>query len=218
MTTDNIAEVFSRTNDQAKIHDLEQFTLWTDTPGRPGFRSRLVFGERNSAPRITAFFNLEKPLVVPMGMDATTFYRFLKFWEDQVKNAQPGERYEIDNNQNDPSVDRESVKNRDEIPKVVKSTIVLSKDSNGICFIGVTHGENKLAWRILPSSWHHFRKPNGESFSEKESSELQALAMIEGLRLAMARWIARIRRPWEPKANYQKPAAATDLGSDDILF
>lgn len=213
-------EVFSRPNNEAKIHDLEQFTLWTDTPGREGWRSRLVFGERNSAPRITAFFNFEKVLVIPMGMDAATFYRFLDHWEEQIKTGNPGDRFEIDNYQVDPSVDREGKKNVDDLPKTLKSTIVLSKDQNGICFIGVTAGEHKLAWRILPSGWHHFRKPNGESFTDKEASERQALAMTEGLRRAMARWISRIRRPWEPNPNKGKPAPTANsmtFGDEDLF-
>ena len=137
MSEENNPEVFSRPNASAKIHDLEQYTLWTDTPGRPNYRARMTFGERNGAPRITVFTNLEDgPAVIVAGFEPRIFEQFLNEFEEGLRADKPF-TIKIENMAADPNARPEKGTPRDAIPKVLKNTLVFGRNSDGIAFIGV---------------------------------------------------------------------------------
>lgn len=206
----NPAEVFSRQNDQAKIHDLEQFTLWTSTPDRPGFRSRMTFGERNGAPRITVFPNTEEgPKVLFVGMAPTVFLEFLRRFEEIVKGPN-GKKDKIENLDKDPNAERTA--DFDSVAKIVRNVLWFGKSEDGVCWIAVQQANTpNIRFTLLPSAWHHFHKPDGTRITPEEGSAGYTLSLIEGLRMAMAPYIARIRPPYDKdaaKANAPKPALA----------
>lgn len=216
----NESEVFSRPNMEAKIHDLEQYTLWTDTPNRPGYRSRMAFGERNGAPRITVFTNAEEgPGVVVAGFAPQVFELFLNEFRDVITGA-PGGEGSIDNMQPDPTVTIDKKTNRDAMPKVVKNTLVFGKNQDGVIFIGIKQKDvNNIAFKILPSSWHVFRDKNGNPPTQEEMSKRSALALIESLRRALDRWTSRLKPAWVPDASKRKGGAAPSFDStSDISF
>lgn len=212
----NANEVFSRPNTEAKIHDLEQFTLWTDTPNRPGYRSRLTFGERNGAPRITVFTNFQDgPPVVAMGFHPFVFEEFLNSFEQLVKNPNADKPLSIDNLVPDPGVKIEKNTNRDEVKKVVKNTLVYGKTAEGICFIGVQQpGMPNIAFKLLPSAWHHFKKADGTVITPSEMSCRWTLSVIGSIRRAMDRWTSRIKPAWVPKE--KKQDTATEAPGFDV--
>lgn len=210
MSDPNVAEIFSRPNQEARIHDLEQYTLWTDTPNRPGFRSRMSFGERNGAPRITVFTNAEEgPAVLVAGFAPVIFELFLNSFKEVIEG--PPSRREIENLQPDPTVKIEKGMNRDNVAKVVKNTLAFGKTEDGIVWIGIQQkGAPNIAFKILPSHWHVFKKADGSAVTPGEMSVRAALATIESLRRAMDRWTSRIKPAWQPDPNKKKGFNTTD--------
>lgn len=222
----NQSEVFSRPNSDAKIHDLEQYTLYTDTPGRKNYRARLVIGERNGAPRITVWTNLEEgPSIIAMGLHPAVFEEFLnQFKEIALKDGVCSRK--IENLIPDPTVKLEKGESRENVQKVVKNSLWFGKDDNGVCWIGVEQKDvPKLAFRILPSAWHNFYHSDGRQVTATEMSSRYTLSLIESVRRAMDRWTARLRPAWEPDPSKSKKKATEAMNSavstnldDDFKF
>ena len=221
----NEAEVFSRPNDQAKIHDLEQFTLWTNTPDRPNYRSRMTFGERNGAARITVFPNLEngtKPLYV--GMSPMIWMEFLRRFENIVKGPNGG-KDRIENLDREPNAERTA--DPDSVRKVVRNSLWFGKDDEGVCWIAIEQvNVPNIRFKILSSVWHNFFKQDGTKLTPQECSAAQTMALIESLKMAMAPYIARLRPPYEkPAPGASKARAsgdptklATTTFDDDVMY
>lgn len=196
---ENPGEVFSRPAAEARIHDFEHFTLWTETPDRPQFRSRMVFGERNGAFRITVFTNFEstpKPLYV--GMSPTVFDEFMRRFENVVAGP-AGKKDKIENLDRSPNAER--TPNPDDVAKIVRNTLHFGKDNDGVCWIGIEQPNVKnIRFKILSSTWHHFFKEDGSRITPEEGSSAEAASVIRGLRVAMAPYIARLRPPFDKNA------------------
>lgn len=207
---DNAAEVFSRPNVSARIHDFEQFTLWTNTPDRPGFRSRMAFGERNGAARISVFPNYESgPKVLFVGMHPMIFMEFLARWTKIAKGPN-GKTDKIVNMDREPNAERTA--DADKVNKIVRNTLWIGKDDEGVCWIAIEQPNIKnIRFKILSSVWHHFYKEDGSQVTPAEGSAAQTVALIESLRMAMAPYIARLRPAFDKNA--AKPKAAG--GGDD---
>lgn len=208
-------EVFSRSNQDARIHDLEQYTLWTDTPNRPGYRARMSFGERNGAPRISVFTNsTEGPAVLSVGMHPMIFEQFLNEFKELVTSSPRPSKREIENMAIAPNVTLDKNTNRDNAPKVMKNTLVFGKTEEGICWLGIQQqGAPNIAFKISPSVWHHFKRSDGSQVSQGELSCRLTLALIESLRRAMDRWTSRIKLPFVPKERRKDDFQGTDVTS-----
>lgn len=223
------AEVFSRPNKEAKFHDLEQYTLFTETPDRPGWRSRMNFGERNGAPRITVMTGLEEgPGVVAVGFSPAVFEEFLNQFTEITK-APPGTALKIDNMTIDPTVTIDKNTNLDNVAKVVKNSLFFGKDQDGVCWIGIEQkGVKNIRFKILPSAWHRFYHQDGTPVSPEEMSARFTRSLISSLRRAMDRWTSRIRPAWEPdpsrgKGNYKPKDQSINMGTsadfgEDITY
>ena len=222
----NETEVFSRPNADARIHDFEQFLLWADTPDRPGYRARMTFGERNGAARISVFPNNESgPKVLFVGMAPTIFLEFLSRFATVVRGPN-GKRDHIDNLDREPNAERTA--DIDKVKKVVRNTLWFGKDEEGVCWIAIDQPNvPRVVFRIFSSAWHHFYKEDGSRVTPAEGSAAQALALIEGLRIAMSPYIARLRPPFDknaPKADISKksyaggPAALSSFPMEDIQY
>lgn len=219
----NDAEVFSRPQQEARIHDFEHFTLWADTPDRPGFRARMSFGERNGAPRITVFPNLEEgPKVLYVGMDPMVFDEFLNRFEKIVR-GEPGKNDKIENLDRPPSSEPGS----EPLPRVVRNTLWFGKNQDGVIWIGIEQANSKnIKFKILPSAWHRFYKEDGTQVTQEEGSVAQALSLSRCLREAVSRFTSRLR-PYVERNNTQggkKPSApktdSTTMASlgDDLPY
>ena len=209
----NPGEVFSRPNESARIHDLEHFTLWTNTPNRPGYRSRLSFGERNGAPRITFFPNVENaPVAIGIGMPPNEFEFFLQKWEMVVKGAN-GVADKIENMGAGANSERgKGVKKED---LTVKNITHFGKSQDGLCWIAVEQpGVEKVRFTISPSIWHRFYNAEGVQMTEAECSARYTLGMISNLRTALAPYIARLRPLSEKAAARSNGAGGTAQTGD----
>ena len=185
-------EVFSRPNTEAKIHDLEQFTLWTDPVEKGGKRPRLVFGERNGAPRITVYPGQEAVKVVWIGFGPVEFEMFLSAFE-RIASGENGKESFIDNLDRDPNSDK-----RDPNPanKVVRNRMQFGKDANGICWIAFQQKNLKpVRFTIVPNGWHNFYHEGGAKLTESEASTLYTRGLINILRRVYGHWATRIRQP-----------------------
>lgn len=222
----NEAEVFSRPNKTAVIHDFEQFTLWTDTPDRPSYRARMTFGERNGAARISVFPNFESgPKVLYVGMSPTIFLEFLARFK-AVIDGPAGGRDKIDNLDRDPTAER--TEDIDKVRKVVRNTLFFGKSDSGICWISIDQPNvPRVVFKITSSVWHHFYKPDGSVVTPEEGSAAQATALVEALRIAMSPYIARIRAPFEKQPGKQdfagkkggsSPTTLSTFPDDDINY
>lgn len=205
----NESEVFSRPNDQAKIHDFEQFTLWTNTPNRPGFRSRMTFGERNGAARISVFPNSESGIkVLFVGMHPMIWMEFLRRFEAIAKGP-AGSKDKIENLDRDPNTERTA--DADAVKKIVRNVLWFGKDEEGVCWIAVEQvNVPNIRFKILSSVWHNFFKPDGTRITPEEGSAAQTVALIESLRQAMGSFIGRIRKPYEKQATDRKAPKTAD--------
>lgn len=222
MDDSNVAEVFSRPNTSARIHDFENFTLWADTPDRPGYRARLAFGERNGSPRISVFTNIEGAPVVWIGFDPLTFNVFLKKFE-AIVNGENGGADKIDNMGAPPGAERgKAVKEHD---LVVRNVLHFGKSQEGVCWVAVEQtGVKNIRFMILPTMWHHFYGTDGQPMTPKTASVAFAQSLIECLRSAMAKFTSRIR-PMSEKAAARAAEGGAPIGSgsvttfgDDVTF
>ena len=196
MSDSNSAEVFSRLNTAAVIYDLENFTLWTPSPNRPGFNSRLSFGERNGNPRLTLFPGVEgAPVAVAVGMRAEVFYDFLNQFEEIVKGPN-GQASKIDNMAPIPGLDRKRDPKPEEL--TVKNITHFGKSQEGICWLCIEQTDvPNIRFKLLPTVWHRFYDNQGNQLTQESASRRYSLSLIECLRRAMARPISRLRPPSE---------------------
>jgi len=214
MANTNLAEVFARPNTDAKIHDLEQFTLWTETPDKPGFRSRMTFGERNGAPRITVFTNQEPIKVVYVGMTPMVFEIFLEQLE-KIARGEPGKALHIVNKDRAPGSDPKS----DNPEMIVRNKLWYGKDNDGIVWLAVEQNNVKnTRFQLLPSPWHSFVKEGGVPLTAAEGSQLYTLALINAMRRAYTNWYGRIRPAYEKPDTKQKgkPNVATETAEPSM--
>ena len=214
MANTNLAEVFARPNTDAKIHDLEQFTLWTETPDKPGFRSRMTFGERNGAPRITVFTNQEPIKVVYVGMTPMVFEIFLEQLE-KIARGEPGKTLHIVNKDRAPGSDPKS----DNPEMIVRNKLWYGKYNDGIVWLAIEQNNVKTTrFQLLPSPWHSFVKEGGVPLTAAEGSQLYTLALINAMRRAYTNWYGRIRPAYEkPDAKQKgKPNVATETAEPSM--
>ncbi len=214
MANTNLAEVFARPNTDAKIHDLEQFTLWTETPDKPGFRSRMAFGERNGAPRITVFTNQDTVKVVYVGMTPMVFEIFLEQLE-KIARGEPGKALHIVNHDRAPGSDPKS----DNPEMIVRNKLWYGKDNDGIVWLAIEQNNVKnTRFQLLPSPWHSFVKEGGVPLTAAEGSQLYTLALINAMRRAYTNWYGRIRPAYEKPDNKQKgkPNVATETAEPSM--
>lgn len=186
------SEVFSRPNDEARIFDFEQFTLWANTPERPGRRARMVFGERNGAPRISVYPNTEEgPKALSVGMSPVIWYDFLARFSSIAK-GEPGKSIKIENMGRGKSEDGQEAK----APPVLKNTLWFGKDEKGVCWLAIEQKDAvRIRFPILASYWHNFYKQDGTKLTPEECSVSQTLALIEALKAATSNFVGRLRRP-----------------------
>lgn len=228
-TNNNPAEVFSRPNQEAKIHDFEHYSLWTNVKNRPGFRARMSFGERNGAFRVSVFTGAEEgPKVIYVGMSPTVFKLFVQKFKAVIK-GEPGTKDKVDNMDRDPSTTPEESKSGN-IAKVLRNTLHFGKDADGVVWIGIEQANvDKITFKILSSAWHHFYKADGSKITPEEGSSAEALALIECLDISMNNFIGRIRPPFEKtagkgrgeKSDFSKSAGGSlnSFGADeDVSF
>jgi hypothetical protein len=219
---ENPAEVFSRPNQEARIHDLEQFTLWAETPDRPGFRARMVFGERNGAPRITVFTNFEeRPNILYVGMSPQIFWMFLNAFEEML--SQPGKQKQaIENMDNSPNADKKAG-----MPDIVRNRLMFGKSEEGVCWLSVQQeGVKNIYFKLLPSAYHHFIKPDGTRLTADEASVAYTKSFIATLRIAVGPYISRIKHAFEKGVMTKKADKAeggpgtsfSTFNSDDLDY
>lgn len=225
----NESELFARPNDEARIHDLEQYTLWQPTPGRPRYRSRMTFGERNGAARVTVFPNFEDgPKVLFCGIHPDHFYWFLSQVE-VVARGPNDRRCKIDNyGKVDPAGKIEDATNR-----TVRNSLWFGKDAEGICWFGIEQKEVKnIRFTIEVGDWHalYITPQDGSTLRQMTAAEAsvgRALGMVQGLRAAMNKFATRLRPPYE-KPNKQQdsvkprtetePSTLSTFGSEDVPY
>lgn len=221
MTTDN--EVFARPNNEAKIYDLQQFTLYTAPVEGSTRRPMMKFGERNGAPRITVIPNAGKPpTVISAGFFPDIFESFLTEFEKIAKEGAPGVSAALDNLQKDPTFEGKT-KNFDDVPKVVKNTLYFGKDEEGVCWLSLSQpNSEKIVFRILPSSWHVFRFSDGREMTKARASELATVSFIVSLRRSLSRFTGRLAVPFIPDPAKSKAGeggkTSEDFGGGSMSF
>lgn len=209
-TADNPGEIFSRPQTEARIYDLEQFGLWTDTPGRQGWRARMVFGERNGAPRISVFTGLEAgPKVLYVGIAPEDFWMFLTLFEE-IARGENGQTNYVDNMDFPPGQRPEKGQDMPADKMVVRNRLVFGKNQEGICWLGVEQ-ENvpNIRFPIRIGNWHRFYR-HGQRLTPGEASVMRTISMIAGLKLAYQNYIGRLR----PYVDYRK--SKKDIGTTDM--
>ena len=215
---DNTGELFARPNDAARIFDFEQFTLWADTPGRQGYRSRMTFGERNGAARITVFPNTEQNApILWVGMAPTIFVEFLDRFEAIVR-GEPGKSDKIANMGVGPNAPKGKAPKDEDF--IVRNILHFGKSQEGVCWLALEQQPTpNIRFTIMPSAWHTFFRANGEAITPKDASVGQAIALIKILRGIYMPFFGRFRPPTERQAgNRTKEAAPASDGASMTTF
>lgn len=219
----NEAEVFSRPNSDARIHDFEQFTLWTDTPGRPNFRSRMAFGERNGAFRLTVFTNFEEGAkIVFVGMAPEVFYEFIERFRAIARGPNDKKDHIANLGKTDPALPLNPAN------VSVRNTLWFGKDAEGICWIGIEQpGVKNIRFTILCNEWHYFYHEDGRQMTPQEASVGRTVSILGALRDAMSKFIGRIRPAYDKDAAKKKAgktagangiASTSNFTEEDILY
>lgn len=223
----NPCEIFARTNKEARRHDFVQYQLYADTPNKPGFRSRLIFGERNGAPQISVMTNMDKgPKMVSAGFAPAIWETFVQAFAEIIQ-GQNGISNKITNLIGDPSVVLDEKAIRDNMPKVPKNTLHFGKNQEGICWLGfewLIDGEvARIVFKFTSPAWHVFYGGDGLQQPEAEFSKRYARGFMMSLNRALDRFTCRINEPWipDPTKSKKKPAPTNqtmDFSADSSLF
>lgn len=164
-----------------KIQDLNKYAMFTDAPGNPGKRSRLVWGIRDGNPRISVFTNVDSDTVkAPLyaGMNPETFFIFLNNFEKVIGGSAMDQKLKIDCLGNRRDKDGNMTQE-----KYLVSELYYGKDANGICWIALnSEGRPRVKFEFRVSDFHKLYHSNGDQMSEAECSCLQAMATIRALR------------------------------------
>lgn len=212
--TDN--ETFARPNNEAKIYDFQQFTLYAAPLEGSTRRPMLKFGERNGAPRITVIPNTGKPpSIISAGFFPDIFEAFLSEFEKIAEVGKPGTSVAIDNLQKDPTFEGK-VANYDDVPKIVKNTLYFGKDEEGVCWLALGQKDaEKIVFRILPSSWHVFRFSDGREMTKAIASMMSTVSLITSLRRSISKFTGRLAVPYTPDPSKVKVNGASGKSSDE---
>lgn len=216
MAQDN--EVFARPNSEAKIYDFQQYTLYTTPVEGSQKRPMMKFGERNGAPRITVITNSGKdPKAISAGFSPDVFEIFLSEFESIAKEGAPGLSAALDNFQKDPTFEGR-VSNFDDVPKIVKNTLYFGKDAEGVCWLALGQKDDKIVFRILPSSWHAFRFNDGREMTKAKASEIWAVALAVSLRRSLSRFTGRLAVPFVPDQGKKASSEVSTGTSESMSF
>ncbi len=197
-----------------EIRDFTQFSMSTPSPGREDFKSRLLFGVRDGAARITLIpnANMEEypkaPKVVGIGIAPAYFNMLLDKFEEIVlspENDRVGKKICY---RKIAGLELPKFKDLTQADLEIFATVHYGKNKDGICFIGIEHPQlPRVAFKFGSSIFHHFVKPNGEKLTEDEASVSHAKAHIAGIRQAYVNYFGQLRPPFEPKIGVGANAA-----------
>lgn len=211
----NDIDVFSKPHTEAQAYDLENLQFWTDTPDRPGFRSKLIFGFRNGNARMVVFTNFEDDPKIPkslyVGIDPLSFDIFLQKFE-AVVNGDPGIKDHFDNMERE---EDENGKFKGPSRSVVRNTVWFGKDQDGVVWMAIAQKNVKnIRFKIVGTGWHNFyRAGTDQPLSEGEASVATAKSLIQRLRDANCRWGTLLRQPTPRKENAGRGKSSLSTGN-----
>lgn len=164
------------------IRELSRFNMFAPNPANGQRQSRLSWGVRDGNPRITVFTNTqtEKPVdgIITAAMNPETFYIFLSDLNEVALNGENGTKRKIDCFQGVYGDDGKITNER-----ILASELYYGKDDNGIVWLSVISGNKpKVKFEFKVSDYHKFYRGNGEALSDKETSQLQTLAVVLALK------------------------------------
>lgn len=208
-------EVFSRPNDKAISYNLEQFALWGEgQQGKQGTSPRMIFGERNGAPRISVFTRRDDIKCIWMGFDPIVFEMFLAKLENVAKSKEPVADF-IQNME----------KSKEGKGFSVRNTLHFGKDESGIVYLEVEEKNIRIPFKLTVGPWHKFhRVSDGQPMSDSEVSALRTIGMANVLRRVFGNWSSRLQQP-NKDGNRKKSSddtgskpATSSFSNDDFVY
>jgi len=211
---------------EGRIRELEKFAMFTDTPGTPGKRSRLVWGILNGNPRISVFTNVPSDQQTRYGiigapMDPPTMLSMLRLLEKVARGQL--EKFKMDCL----SSPRDKDGKISEIRKI--SEVFAGRNAEGVVWLSVVDVDEKrpkIVFEFRLSKYHRFYKPDGSPFTDGEASQMVTIATVDALKDVYQKLTTHFRpagnapQAKEPSAqsstSYSKPA--TSGAFDDISF
>ncbi len=204
---------------------LDKFQMFTEAPGVPGKRSRLVWVSYRGNPRITVFTNIPNDAskgIINAPMNPETFLVFMDMLESVAKDPNES-KFKIDcwtnaKNPNNPDGPRD---------RILISEVYFGRDDKGIIWISlIAPNRPRIRFSFVVSDFHKIYKGSGEQFTERESSTVQTLAIVRALRGAMNIHMSEIAPPYVPLGQTPasrpnapaQPAASSAKQFDDIDF
>lgn len=207
---------------QTQVHEfkeLEKFQMFTDAPGTPGKRSRLVWSSFRGNPRITVFTGVQGDTgkgVINAPMNPETF---------DIAMAK------LIAMANDPKEDRMKVEcfttlkgsdGQRSQERVKLSDFIFGRDANGIMWLSVV-AENrpKIKFEFHVSDFHKLYGKDGNQFTAADASSLQAIAAASAVQKALAVHAQLLKEPFagRQQGGGSKPASTINSSDfDDIEF
>lgn len=207
-------------NDQeyVPIQDFKQYTLFAPDPGKPGWRASMTFAIRDGAPRVTVWAqNGETRGNASAGFDPITFERVLAEMEAFLRsNPEKGQQRFVENMARPKSLDPKKMPKPEELIK--RNRLIWGTDNEGLYWLGIQQ-ENfpQIAFRLVPSMWHRFSTPNGQTLTPQEESRLQMMHLITSLRRAITTHVGKLKEPYVGDSkSYQAPVTGRDSIGDPI--
>lgn len=159
---------------QVDIKNLSRMTLWANTPGVEGRRSRLAWSTIDWNPRITIFTNdpgdTENKGMIACGMDYRVFEGFVDEFRKVINR--PESSKQVINNLNK--------------ERRIRNKLWFGKDEDGIVWICVEEeARPKIVFRFEMHDWHEFIDSTGKPMTPAFGSVRTANAYLNVLHAAM---------------------------------
>lgn len=203
-----------------EFKELEKFQMFTDAPGTPGKRSRLVWSSYRGNPRISVFTGVQGDTgkgVINAPMNPETFDILMSKIIEMAKDPKE-DRMKIECLTSLKGADGQRSQER-----VKLSDVIFGRDANGLMWLSVV-AENrpKIKFEFRVSDFHKLYGKDGNAFTEADASSLQAIAAASAVQKAMAEHARLLKEPYAGRqqgGGASKPTStinSTDF--DDIEF
>lgn len=180
-----------------EFKELEKFQMYADAPNTPNKRSRLTFSTYRGNPRITVFTSVPGDShkgVINAPMNPETFLIFLNMLEKVAMTGDESEYTIVC--ETTPKAEEGKPRSQE---RIHLSDVKFGRDSQGIVYISVQAPNRPLVYfKFRVSDFHKLLKKGGVPFSEMESSSLQAIAALRGIREAIGVHISILKAPYVP--------------------
>jgi hypothetical protein len=204
-----------------EFKELEKFVMFTDAPGAPGKRSRLVWSSFKGNPRITVFTGVPNDSgkgVINAPMNPETFLILMDLLKDLCQGTG-----EVKNKIACYTLMKGEAGAPRSQEQTLLSDIYIGRDTEGIIWISVVVvNRPKIKFEFRISDFHKLYKGDGTQFTAAEASALQTRAYVNGVTGSLMSHMADLRPPYnggiKNVVNKTNESTIKDADFEDLTF